>query len=246
MLIQPGIFLMGGDAALPEPDAVQKPPHQVELTRPFRLATHEVTQAEWAAVMATDPSYFAGCDRCPVESVSWLDAVLYCNRRSELEQLTPAYEIADDAVTWRREADGYRLPTEAEWEYACRAGTTTRYHTGDCLGTDQANFNGYGPGTDCPEGMYRAESIPVGSFTANAWGLYDMHGNVFEWCWDWRAPYPEQAAIDPTGPDSGQLRTLRGGCWASDADRCRAETRQKADPGFRSDFVGFRVARSAK
>ena len=235
---------MGGPEANPERGAVQQPAHPVAITRPFYMAATEVTQRLWLEVMGSAPGYFTGCDDCPVEKVSWFDAIAFCNELSSREGLTPAYTIVGEEVIWLSEADGYRLPTEAEWEYACRAGTTSPFHTGACLSADQANFNGYIPFAGCQEGMYRAEPVAVGSFAPNAWGLHDMHGNIYEWCWDWRQEYPRQRVNDPTGPDQGDLRTFRGGCWAADASRCCSATRQKIAPRARLDFLGFRLVRS--
>jgi sulfatase modifying factor 1 len=156
----------------------------------------------------------------------------------------PAYAVAGSLVTWNQEAAGYRLPAEAEWEYACRAGTTTPFNIGECLDTDQANYNGYKPAPGCPDGLYRGEPIGVASFDPNPWGLFDMHGNGYEWCWDWNGLYAADPVTDPTGPSTGTGRIARGGCWAAAAGNCRSAARQRLDPATRLDYVGFRVVRS--
>ena len=191
------------------------------------MSRYEITQIEYQEIMGENPSRFKG-DNLPVENVTWFKAVEYCNRRSHREGLTLAYRIDGNNVTWNREATGYRLPTEAEWEYACRAGTTTTYNTGNNITSEQANFNGirewqeevvneFGIVTriNRQEGEYRQRTTPVGSFASNAWGLYDMHGNVNEWCWDRYGNYITGAQTNPTGAVSGLDRVIRGGSWAS-------------------------------
>lgn len=154
----------------------------------FQLARHEVTQREYRELMKDNPSNFQG-DDLPVENVSWYEAVAYCNARSLKDGLTPAYAVSGsgEAVTvvWNRLANGYRLPTEAEWEYAGRAGTTGPFNTGDNITTDQANYYGNYPYNNHPRGQYRNRTVSVGSLAPNSWGLHEMHGNVWEWCWDW-------------------------------------------------------------
>ena len=186
---------------------------------PYRLAEYPVTQAEYVQVTGTNPSTAHG-DRLPVESVSWWDAVRFCNLLSEREGLAPAYELAADEIEWDASADGYRLPTEAEWEYACRAGTTGAR---------------YGPLDEIA--WYRGNSQErihdVGGKQPNAWGLYDMLGNVWEWCWD---IYDAEVY--------GSYRVLRGGGWFDEHWSCRASVRRRSHPTFRTDDVGFRLARS--
>ena len=185
----------------------------VTITKPFYLGIYEVTQIQWLTIMGTSPSRFSGSD-FPVERVSWDDAVEFCNKLSE--------------KTGRK----VRLPTEAEWEYACRAGTTTAFNTGDALKPDQANFGE----------SRKNQTTPVGSYPANALGLFDMHGNVWEWCADRYGDYPEGAATDPQGPERGTNRVLRGGSWGHSADFCRSASRLRLDPDIRYFFFGFRVA----
>jgi formylglycine-generating enzyme required for sulfatase activity len=206
--------------------------HQVTISRDFYMSKYEVTQGEWKAVMGSDPSYFKGGD-LPVESVSWYDAVAYCNALSEKEGLTPAYTINGTSVTWNKSANGYRLPTEAEWEYACRAGTTTAYYSGKRV--DSAGWYGNNSGS---------KPHPVGEKTANKWGLHDTHGNVREWCWDWYGNYDKGSQTDPTGTASGTIRVLRGGSWLNIAEFLRSAHRYGGTPGGGSIHHGFRVCRS--
>ncbi|MFK3979895.1 formylglycine-generating enzyme family protein [Micromonospora sp. NPDC050397] len=194
----------------------------VELA-PYELATHPVTQAQYAHVTGVRPSAAHG-DRLPVESVSWWDAVRFCNALSERERLTPTYRIGVDAehVEWDTTADGYRLPTEAEWEHACRAGTTgPRYGPLDEIAWYRDNSD---------------ERIhDVGGKRPNTWGLHDMLGNVFEWCWD---IYDAEVY--------GTYRVLRGGGWFDEHWSCRASVRRRSHPTLRIDDVGFRVARTVR
>jgi formylglycine-generating enzyme required for sulfatase activity len=194
--------------------------------------------------MRTNPSTFKG-PNLPVENVSWFDAVEYCNKRSGKEGLTPAYTIsgAGGRVTWNRNANGYRLPTEAEWEYACRAGTTGPFSTGDNITTDQANYDGNYPYNNNARGTYRDRTTPAGSFDPNPWGLYDMHGNVWEWCWDWYGGYPGGAQTNPAGAASGSARIIRGGGWNYDASYARSAFRNYDIPYHRFINTGFRLVR---
>ncbi|HEY7424950.1 MAG TPA: bifunctional serine/threonine-protein kinase/formylglycine-generating enzyme family protein [Gemmataceae bacterium] len=217
----PGTFLMGSSPseAGRSDDETQ---HRVTLTHGFHLGIHPVTQAQWQAVMADNPSKFKGGDH-PVEQVSWDNCQAFCVKLGQL--------------TGKR----YRLPTEAEWEYACRAGTTTPFYFGETISTDQANYDGnstYGRGK---KGVYRQQTTPVGRFPANAWGLFDMHGNVWEWCADWYGAYIQGDINDPQGCDKGSCRVLRGGTWNNNPSKCRSATRYKSGPtsGFRN--VGCRV-----
>ncbi|MDG4821080.1 formylglycine-generating enzyme family protein [Asanoa sp. WMMD1127] len=187
--------------------------------RPFRLGVFPVTQAEYAAVTGEWPSSSRG-DRLPVESVSWRDAARFCVALSRREGLPPAYAIVGDVVSWDPAASGYRLPTEAEWEHACRAGTTgPRYGPLDEIAWYRGNSG---------ERIHE-----VGGRRPNAWGLHDMLGNVWDWCWD---------RYDPEV--YGTYRVLRGGGWFDEHWSCRASVRRRSHPTFRVDDVGFRVARS--
>jgi len=188
--------------------------------------------------------YFTQGDNHPVVLVSWNDAVAYCNWLSRHEGLTPAYTINGNNVTWNRGANGYRLPTEAEWEYACRAGTTTVFNTGNNITTNQANYDGNHPYNNNARGEYRRRTTPVGSFAANAWGLHDMHGNVWEWCWDWMGAYPNTAQTNPAGPASGTGRMLRGGSWHNYGMGLRSAVRNSGSQPLRFSSMGFRIARN--
>ncbi|MDR0784392.1 MAG: SUMF1/EgtB/PvdO family nonheme iron enzyme [Treponema sp.] len=214
--------------------------HTVRVSS-FYLGKYEVTQKEWRDVMGTNPSRFKG-DNLPVEQVSWFDAIEYCNKRSVKEGLTPAYTISGSGdsrtVSWNRAAGGYRLPTEAEWEYACRAGSTTAYNTGAGITTSQARYGGsYGGSGE------RDKTIAVGSFAPNAWGLYDMYGNVWEWCWDWYGGYSSGSQTNPAGASSGSNRVARGGSWNASVQYVRSAGRYYGAPSGRYHSLGFRVLR---
>ena len=230
--IPSGKFLMGSPTNEPGREE-DEDLRTVTLTKPFHLGSHEVTQAQYALIMGGDsPSYFKGktlfgqlgkdttTSRYPVDTVSHADAKRYCERLSGL----PAEKAAGRM---------YRLPTEAEWEYCCRAGSTTRFHFGD----DEASLGIYA----WHKGNSDKQTHPVGLKKANAWGLYDMHGNVWEWCADWYEPNPRGEAIDPQGQREGSLRVLRGGDWFSGPDLCRSAERYWIQPTDRG-FLGFRVA----
>jgi hypothetical protein len=202
----------------------------------FYMSKYEVTQREYQEVMGKNPSGSKG-KNLPVEQVKWYDAIEYCNKLSSKDGLTPVYTINGEDVTWNRSANGYRLPTEAEWEYACRAGTTTDFNTGTDITSKQANI--YNKNTQ--------KLKPVGSFKPNAWGLYDMHGNVSEWCWDWyNNNLPSGVQIDPTGPITGTVRVIRGGNYGSAKDNLRSSAQENLSPTFSSFSTGFRVARNAQ
>ena len=250
--INGGTFTMGSPANEPQRDS-DETQRQVTVSG-FFMGSYQVAQWEYEEVMGTNPGNFKG-PTLPV-NVNWFDAVEYCNRRSQQEGLTPAYTISGSGdnrtVTWNRNANGYRLPTEAEWEYACRAGTTTPFNTGNNITTAQANFYGESPYNNNARGIYRYMTTPVGNFAANAWGLFDMHGNVWEWCWDWYGTYPSSAQTDPVGPASGDGRVIRGGSWVSHGQELRSANRSYAPPSTVADIdhsgfyyaYGFRVVRS--
>ena len=200
--------------------------HRVTLTKGFFLQTTEVTQGQWKAVMESNPSHFTSCgDDCPVEKVSWNDVQDFIRKLNRM-----------------KEKRKYRLPTETEWEYACRAGTKTPFSYGRCLSTDQANYHGDSPLNGCSKGKDRKKTLPVGSLSPNAWGLYDMHGNVWEWCQDRYGKYPSNFVTDPEGPSSGSVRVTRGGSWLHDAGRCRSSNRSRTDPDDKFFDLGFRLA----
>jgi formylglycine-generating enzyme required for sulfatase activity len=188
----------------------------------------------------------AGKEDHPVLEVTWYGAVAYCDWLSMGEGLPRAY----DHSTWQcngnapYSATGYRLPTEAEWEYACRAGTHTPFNTGDCLdATTEANYNGDNPYSGCPTGPYLGWTITVGSYPANAYGLYDMHGNLWDWCNDWHGGYGGDVT-DPVGATTGTARVIRGGGWSAEAQYCRSAYRNMYVPGKGADAIGFRPVRS--
>jgi formylglycine-generating enzyme required for sulfatase activity len=219
----------------------------------FYISRFPITQKEFQEIMGHNPSSFKG-DNLPVENITWWDALEYCNRRSQRERLTPVYTIdkSQGTAAWNRSASGYRLPTEAEWEYACRAGTTTPYNTGIKITSDQANFNGvwqeellneFGVITRINRGEYRKKTTQVGTFAPNARGLYDMHGNVWEWCWDLFGPYASGTHTNPTGMISGYSRVMRGGSWSNSATNIRSAYRVDYDPGSKGNDIGFRVVR---
>jgi len=219
VLIPPGTFTMGCSASNSYGCQNNETQHQVTLTQAFYLSRTEVTQAQWVAKMGSNPSYFVGDTSRPVEQVSWNDIQPFCT------------------------STGMRLPTEAEWEYAYRAGTTTAFHgwPANPSGTNDDNqlgtiawFLSNSANTTCP----------VAGKAANGFGLYDMSGNVWEWCQDWNGAYASGAQTNPTGPGSGSFRVLRGGYWADDSNSCRASSRGNASPDFRYFYFGFRVART--
>ena len=247
-LAESGTFLMGSpeDELGRENNGQDETQHQVTLTRDFYIGENEVTQAEWTAVMGSNPSQFAGCDNCPVEWVTWYDVVDYCNARSDQEGLTPAYEVEGTSVSWDQDADGYRLPTEAEWEYACRAGTSTAFYSGGITSTgcDEPNLDPIawycGNNGDIGEPNYGTKE--VGQMRPNAWGIYGMSGNVEEWVWDRIAPYPAGPVTDPIGPPSG-FACVRGGFWHTSALACRSANRYRDTQIRVRNYIGFRVAR---
>lgn len=192
--------------------------HKVNLDRSFWMMETEVTQELYTAVMGSNPSHFKDSQR-PVERVTWNNAMEFCKKLSEIT-----------GRTWE-------LPTEAEWEYACRAGTDGPFHYGDILTFELANFNGSFPYGDVPAGKNRGETVPVMSFKPNNWGLYDMHGNVNEWCADWYHDYLEAGQ----GQEGSQTRIARGGSWFNHAKDLRSAKRVSYVPDYRSHTVGFRA-----
>jgi formylglycine-generating enzyme required for sulfatase activity len=246
VLIESGTFNMGSPANETQRQDNEGPQHQVTVSA-FYMARNLVTQSEYRDIMGADPSNFRG-PTLPVERVTWFEAVEYCNKLSEREGLTTAYTINgtgnDRTVMWNQDANGYRLPTEAEWEYACRAGTSTPFSTGNNITTAQANYDGNYPYGNNARGQWLERTSNVGIYPSNTWGLHDMHGNVFEWCWDWYGNYTSDPQTDPTGEATGSYRVLRGGSWYDNGRYIRSAYRNSSSPFLRSYSVGFRLARS--
>jgi formylglycine-generating enzyme required for sulfatase activity len=220
VLVPAGAFEMGGDWVAEQADENELPRHSVRFSSAFYIGKYPVTQAQWHAVMGTTPSQFIGDDR-PVETISFSDALLFIN-----------------ALNKKESSRLYRLPTEAQWEYAARAGSKSTY----CFGPEQSKLDQYA--------WYKknsgGETHPVGLLAPNNWGIYDMHGNVHEWCADWfdRKYYAQSPAIDPQGPKKGLARSLRGGDWGSgDGWYCRCAIRSLSSPDRKSPRVGVRVVR---
>jgi formylglycine-generating enzyme required for sulfatase activity len=234
VLIPAGAFLMGSPDSDQDAQDDEKPQHRVRITRPFYLGVNPVTQGQYRAVTGANPSHFKGSDDLPVECVSWKDAIAFCNKLSERDGLKPYYQSGGGAPLG---GEGYRLPTEAEWEYACRAGSTTRFSFGD----DEASFGEYA----WFSGNSDSKTHPVGQKRPNAFGLYDMHGNVGEWCWDWREfrYYGQSPVDDPVGPSQAALRVFRGGRWDDDPQASRSAYRDGFTPDYRDYGAGFRLAR---
>ena len=253
ILIKGGSFQMGS----PESEAwrsADETQHTVTVSD-FYMSKYEVTQKEYQEIMGNNPSNFSG-ERFPVENVSWLDAAAYCNARSKKEGLTPVYTIEGQNVSWDRSADGYRLPTEAEWEYACRAGTTTPFYMVNSLSAEEVNYYGHYPyqieenyfsqgNLEVKPGQYRQTTVNVDSFSPNPYGLYNMYGNVGEWVWDYYGAYPSEEQSNPAGPDTGTLRIYRGGGWNDFAKNMRSAYRATLEQNKSSFNIGIRLVRNA-
>jgi len=229
VLINGGTFTMGSPSNEHGRYNNEGPQHQVTVSS-FYMGKYEVTQKEYQEVMGTNPSYFKG-DNLPVDDVTWNDAIKYCNQLSKKEGLNPAYTMNGLDVEWNQNANGYRLPTEMEWEYACRAGTMTAYNTGENI-SDNTGWYNYNSG---------GKSHPVGQKPTNAWGLYDMHGNISEWCWD---RYKNYSSDVKRVDSSWNSRVFRGGYWNGLAEHLRSAYRGSNQPYYGFNFIGFRLARS--
>ena len=223
--IEPGRFMMGS----PESEAKRgnnELEHEVILTKGYWLADTACTQELWEAVMGENPSNFKQGAGYPVEKVSWNDCEEFLQK---INSLVPELKLC--------------LPTEAQWEYACRAGTPTPFSFGDTITTEQVNYNGNYPYAGRRKGEYRQKTVAVKSVPSNPWGLYEMHGNVYEWCSDWFDDYPATSMVDPMGPLEGVSRVQRGGSWVSGGRFVRSAYRAGGGPSFRYDYSGFRLAR---
>jgi formylglycine-generating enzyme required for sulfatase activity len=230
VLIPKGTFMMGSPIEEEGADNDEEQ-HQVTIGKDYYLGVTEVTQGQYEKVMGTNPSYFqkrvirkSDSSMYPVEQVSWEDAVEFCKKLSDLPEEKKAGRV-------------YRLPTEAEWEYACRAGSKAAYS----FGANSKTLGDYAWFTE----NSGSQTHPVGEKKANAWGLYDMHGNVWEWCSDWYGVYPKGSVSDPSGPSEGSNRVNRGGSWYNVAANCRSANRNRNDPSDRIRNYGFRVALSS-
>ena len=255
--VEGGTFLMGCDDSRDNLNGGcaygEKPAHKVSL-RSFYLGKYEITQGEWIAVMGSNPSSFSGCGNiCPVERVSWYDALIFCNKLSMKNSKMPVYKINNstdpqvwgspnatwDAVQMDISANGYRLPTEAEWEYAARGGQSSLdypYPGGN--NADEVGWNRENPNT-------MSRSHPRGMLKPNELGIYDMSGNVWEWCWDWyKSDFYQPEQCNPVNNTPGSVRVLRGGGWSNVRQYCRSADRISVTPGYRHYDLGLRLASS--
>lgn len=242
VLIPAGTFQMGNTGAY-SGYSDEKPIHKVTISKPFYLSKYEITQQQYVEVMGSNPSNFKGED-LPVAQVSWNESVEFCNKLSEREGLQLCYSGSSDSIVCDWNANGYRLPTEAEWEYACKGGTTTDFYSGslsnsECTPLD-ANLDKVG--WYC--GNENTKAREVGLKDPNSFGLYDMNGNVWEWCWDWFDYYSSAAVTDPIGTSSGSYRVLRGGSWNDNARDCRGAARSYNSPRLGTSYYGFRICRN--
>lgn len=231
VLIPKGKFYVGDSKG--QPDNINNTLHLVTLTNDFWLSRTEVTREQWEKVMGAEethpekPNPFNKDDpKYPVVSKSYFEVLQFLKK---LEKLSPG--------------NRFRLPTEAEWEYACRAGTKTNFSTGAAISDKDANFNSESASAYSPAGKFIGHPAPVGSYPPNPWGLYDMHGNTWEWTSDWYAPFTCDSTVNPTGPDTGQQKVMRGGSWYFYADNARSNNRGTHYPDLWGFSIGFRIVR---
>jgi formylglycine-generating enzyme required for sulfatase activity len=237
VLIPAGEFIMGSPEQETNRVANEGPPHKVKITRAFYMGAYQVKQSEYEKIMRDTPSYVVDSPDNPVEQLSWEQALEFCKKLSK-------------SAKEKKAGREYRLPTEAEWEYACRAGTTTAFHYGPSLSSKQANFDGKRPYGGGEKGPTKRGAVKVGSYAPNAWGLYDMHGNLWEWCLDGLRTYTPEPAKDPKGPEPAEdlpepkgfePAALRGGSWDSWGSHCRSAVRYSGAPTEATSSKGFRV-----
>jgi formylglycine-generating enzyme required for sulfatase activity len=221
--IPPGTFMMGSPET-EEGHESNETLHEVTLTKGFYMQTTEITQQQWKTIMNNNPSYW-NCDNCPVERISWDDVQSFINILNKKERTSK-----------------YRLPSEAEWEYAARAGTIAPFLYEGCITSDKANYQATRPLSGCPEGTFREKTLPVASFKANKWGLFDIHGNVAEWCQDYYGIYPLEHVTDPVNSNFDGRRITRGGCWSNYAEDCRLADRLIESQDAKGNNVGARIA----
>lgn len=254
LLLPSGKFLMGSPDTERQRNVDEKQ-HEVSISA-FYVDPFEVTQGDYLVLMGKNPSENKGDPRLPVENVTWLDAVNYCNALSEKRGLDPVYTINGEAVSWNRKANGYRLLTEAEWEYAARAGTNTVFNVGNQVHSDKVNFEATYPylieenyvsrhDPSVKPSRYRGHTMNVDSLMPNAFGLHHTHGNVSEWVFDYYGQYPDGSATDPAGSLSGALRVNRGGSYIDFGKHLRSAYRSATNPIDPDPNLGFRICRNA-
>ena len=246
VLINGGTFQLGSPAGEAERDS-DETQHEVTVDD-FYISKTEVTQREYQSIMGSNPSENRG-DNLPVENITWYDAINYCNELSKASGLTPCYAIEGSTVTWNKNANGYRLPTEAEWEYAARANTMTPFSFGDYVKDENANcYNAYGYNNDASGSWvngYLEHTVSVDNYNTNPFGLYNMHGNVAEWVWDWYGEYNTNTAENPTGAASGNYKVVRGGGWNDFPKHIRSAYRSAFPADVPLYSIGVRIVRSA-
>ena len=256
-LVAAGAFVMGGGHQDPV-RALEAHPHDVVISRPFVLSTTEVTQAQYREVTGRGPARadFAGVsllgDDLPIHSITWFETVAYCNALSARQGLAPAYAVEGEQVTWDPSARGWRLPTEAEWEYAARGGVAgpmpwadseaKACAAGNLRDASMTAVTARTGGLGCDDG--HVGLAPVGSYPPNPFGLHDMLGNTWEWVWDWHSPYGRGPDVDPGGPSHGTMRSFRGGAWWSWPGGSMFEYRHRREPAYKDADIGFRIAMS--